>query len=175
MSGVGRGFPTRHKGPGQNPQGRDAYVVDIGGGLMVTAAAFVGPWALQRTIRDHLHGQHGTLQGQAIFTATGSMHLSYEEIGTLTLESGAQLEAKRRYFWAFTPDIVIVTFEDGRPFHQFTPVGHAVGTDHPCGDDFYTVRYDFTAWPQWRAVWTVKGPRKNYVSTSLYTPAPSRT
>ena len=168
MQGVGRGFLTRHKGRGRNPQGRDGYVAGIGGVLAVTAKDFLGNWTLHRTIRDLLHGQHGTLKGQAVFAATDAAHLTYDETGTLTLENGAQLEATRGYLWTFTPKVVVVTFDDGRPFHQFVPDGHAAGTDHPCGADFYTVRYDFTAWPQWTAVWTVTGPRKDYVSTSTY-------
>ncbi len=167
MSGVGRGFLTGHKGRGRNPQGRDGYV---GGVLMVSAVDFLGQWTLQRMIRDHLNGQHGTLEGQVAFTTIGDANLMYHEAGTLTLENGARLEATRRYLWEFQRDTVVVTFDDGRPFHQFVPAGHAEGSDHPCGEDFYTVRYDFTAWPQWKAVWTVKGPRKDYVSTSTYRP-----
>ena len=138
--------------------------------MALTAADFQGVWALRRTIVDRRDGQNGTLAGQAVFMTTQPDHLTYEETGRLTLESGVTLEAQRRYQWVFAAGAVIVTFEDGRPFHSFTPEGHAAGTDHPCGDDFYTVRYDFTAWPVWRAVWTVKGPRKDYVSTSTYRP-----
>ena len=135
---------------------------------MRTAQEFIGSWALQRTIQDKLNGQHGTLSGRADFAGQGESQLTYDETGTLTLEDGTTLEATRRYHWEFADEAVIVTFDDGRPFHQFVPSDHAAGTDHPCGADFYTVRYDFTAWPQWTAVWTVKGPRKDYVSTSTY-------
>jgi hypothetical protein len=135
---------------------------------MLGADDFLGSWALQRTIVDNLHGQNGTLTGQAMFTGADVGQLTYEENGTLKLETGAVLAASRRYHWEFTGACVVVTFADGSPFHQFVPWDHAAGTDHPCGDDFYTVRYDFTHWPQWQAVWTVRGPRKDYVSTSLY-------
>lgn len=131
---------------------------------------FVGQWSLHRTIRDRLHGHHGALDGQATFSQTDATHLTYDETGTLKLESGAQLEATRQYLWTFAPDLVTVRFWDGRLFHQFVPSHHAAGTDHPCGEDFYTVRYDFTSWPEWTAVWTVTGPRKDYVSTSTYRP-----
>ena len=136
--------------------------------MMRTPEDFVGQWTLQRGIRDQLHGQHGTLAGQAVFTQTGAKQLTYDETGTLVLESGAQLEATRQYKWRFAPDLVTVSFWDGGLFHQFVPSDHAAGTDHPCGDDFYTVRYNFTRWPEWTAVWTVTGPRKDYVSTSTY-------
>lgn len=136
--------------------------------MALMATDFQGVWALRRTIVDRRDGQNGVLEGQVVFTATDADHLTYHEQGQLTLDSGVTLEAQRCYHWAFTPLDVVVTFDDGRPFHAFTPAGHAAGTDHPCGDDFYTVRYDFTAWPVWRAIWTVKGPRKDYVSTSTY-------
>lgn len=136
--------------------------------MILKARDFLGRWELRRTIADHRDGQNGTLAGQAVFAGDDGLQLMYEESGTLTLESGATLEATRQYRWKFTPDAVIVTFADGRPFHRFVPSGHAAGTDHPCGADFYTVRYDFTRWPDWIAVWTVTGPRKDYVSTSTY-------
>jgi len=182
MRGVGRGFLTGHTGPGRNPQGRDAVVAGIdgvafgvrdslGGQMMHKPEDFAGQWELRRSVRDHLHGQHGTLRGRAVFTATDAARMTYEETGTLRLENGATMEATRRYLWEFAPDAVVVTFADGRSFHQFVPSGHGAGTDHPCGEDFYTVRYDFTRWPQWTAEWTVKGPRKDYVSTSVYVPS----
>ncbi len=136
--------------------------------MWLTAQDFQGRWDLRRTIADNRNGHHGRLVGQAIFTGAGGPQLTYDETGTLTLEAGTTLEATRRYLWDFRSGDVIVTFADGRPFHQFVPSGHAAGTDHPCGEDFYTVRYDFTCWPEWTAVWTVKGPRKDYVSTSTY-------
>ncbi|MEJ8560894.1 DUF6314 family protein [Yoonia sp. GPGPB17] len=138
-----------------------------------TPEDFVGRWSLQRTIRDQLNGQHGALAGNATFTQVDATRLTYDETGTLTLENGVHLEATRQYLWTFSPDLVTVTFSDGGLFHQFVPSDHAIGTDHPCGGDFYKVRYDFTTWPRWTAVWTVTGPRKNYVSTSIYAPMPS--
>ena len=137
---------------------------------MLGPVDFEGKWHLERTIRDNLYGQHGTLVGQAVFSSASPNKLSYDEAGKLSLEAGGELEATRRYHWAFQAEEVVVTFADGSPFHQFTPAGHAAGTDHPCGEDFYQVRYDFMRWPVWTAVWTVHGPRKDYISTSSYQP-----
>ena len=136
--------------------------------MMLGAHEFTGDWTLRRVIKDHLAGQDGTLVGQARFAPLGQNQLDYHEHGTLTLDGGAQMAASRRYLWAFAAGRVDVAFEDGAAFHSFVPNGHAAGTDHPCGADFYTVRYDFTAWPAWSAVWTVTGPRKNYVSSTYY-------
>lgn len=123
---------------------------------------------MTRHIVDHHAGQGGHLVGEAAFEAQAADQLIYRETGTLTLATGAQMMAQRSYRWVFDRDAVAVMFDDGRAFHSFVPSGHAAGTDHPCGDDFYTVRYDFTLWPCWRAVWTVTGPRKNYVSVTQY-------
>ena len=54
------------------------------------------------------------------------------------------MQATRRYLWDFEGGLVIVRFADGRDFHSFAPAGQVAGTDHPCGDDHYTVVYDFT-------------------------------
>ena len=135
---------------------------------MLGQSDFLGEWRLERVIVDQLNGQNGTLTGRATFTGTDPNAVIYEENGTLILESGASMAASRQYLWEFGAPDVTVRFSDGSSFHQFTPTGYAAGTDHPCGADFYTVRYDFTSWPQWRAVWTVTGPRKDYVSTSVY-------
>ncbi len=138
---------------------------------MLRRADFEGCWLLHRTIHDRLQGSEGGLKGQAILSSEGSSTLNYEETGTLRLGIGPAMIASRRYRWAFVGDVVSVTFEDGMPFHKFVPQGQVAGTDHPCGGDHYTVSYDFMTWPKWQAIWTVSGPRKNYVSTSIYTRA----
>lgn len=135
---------------------------------MLARDDFLGDWVLNRTIDDHLSGQNGALTGTARFVPDGSAGLVYDETGMLLLATGVQMAATRRYLWTFHEAGVEVFFDDGRPFHGFVPDGHAAGTDHPCGEDYYTVRYDFSDWPRWTARWTVKGPRKDYVSTSIY-------
>jgi len=108
------------------------------------------------------------MSGKAVFSSDAPRRLIYDEVGELRLGRGQAMQAKRRYIWGFEASEVFVTFEDGSDFHRFVPQGAVAGTDHPCGDDFYTVAYDFTRWPSWSAVWTVKGPRKDYTSTSQY-------
>lgn len=130
---------------------------------------FAGAWRLSRELTDSMGAMSGTLEGRAAFTPRGAQQLSYAEAGTLTLDSGAVLQAERRYHWGWDGDQVVVTFEDGAPFHHFTPLGQSAGTPHLCGADLYTVAYDFTAWPRWQAVWQVTGPKKNYTSRSIYT------
>lgn len=139
---------------------------------MLTQADFAGVWLLRRQIDDRLSKQTGAFDGTATLSNDANGGLTYFEAGAMKLGDGPVMTAERRYLWAFGADHIDVTFADGAPFHRFIPDGHVAGTDHPCGADFYTVRYDFNAWPVWSAVWTVTGPRKDYVSISVYTLAP---
>jgi len=139
---------------------------------MLTQADFAGVWLLRRQIDDRLSKQTGEFDGTATLIDGTGGGLIYDEKGTMKLGDGPAMTAERRYLWSFDAGRIDVTFADGAPFHSFMPAGHVAGTDHPCGADFYTVRYNFTAWPVWSAVWTVTGPRKDYVSTSVYTLAP---
>jgi hypothetical protein len=139
---------------------------------MLTQADFAGVWLLRRQIDDLLSKQTGKFDGTATLSDDTGGGLIYYENGTMQLGDGPVMTAERRYLWVFGTVHIDVAFANGAPFHRFTPAGHLAGTDHPCGADFYTVRYDFTAWPVWSAVWTVTGPRKDYVSTSVYTLAP---
>lgn len=136
--------------------------------MMLDSQAFEGHWRLSRRIQDRLSNQEGYLSGEAIFSRETSHRLIYDETGELRLGRGPAMEAKRRYLWDFRTGKVDVSFDDGRPFHSFEPHGAGRGTDHPCGDDFYTVTYDFNRWPIWTAAWKVLGPRKDYTATSTY-------
>ncbi len=139
---------------------------------MLTRADFAGTWLLRRQIDDRLSKQTGEFDGTATLSKDTNGGLTYFETGAMKFGGGPVMTAERRYLWAFEAGHIDVNFADGVPFHRFIPKGHVAGTDHPCGADFYTVRYDFRAWPEWSAVWTVTGPRKDYVSTSVYTLAP---
>lgn len=136
----------------------------------LSAQDFVGEWQLARRIEDRQLKAEGELIGRAVLTQAAPDVLDYRESGELRYADGPPLEASRAYRWLFMPGAVAVSFPDGRPFHDFTPAGAEDGTDHLCGSDLYRVRYDFTRWPQWQAVWSVKGPRKNYTSVSDYAP-----
>lgn len=128
---------------------------------------FVGAWRLQRLIDDRMSAQTGDFQGTADLRVSEA-GLAYSETGKMRLGAGPIMTAQRQYNWTFRSDSVVVTFEDGAAFHSFVPAGLAPGTDHPCGDDFYRVVYDFTDWPIWQTTWDVMGPRKDYTSVSTY-------
>ena len=131
-------------------------------------ADFAGVWQVLRQITDRRAGQGGQFSGQAALTPDGPSGLRYAETGQMQIGTGPALRATRRYLWLFDGALVTVQFDDGRPFHHFTAMGLAAGTDHLCGDDMYRVRYDFTLWPDWTACWEVSGPRKDYRLESRY-------
>ena len=134
---------------------------------MLKLTDFVGSWTLARKIKDAKYGQDGTMKGVATFCADGA-GLIYDETGDLTLNSGAKMQAERRYLWDADAIGIVVRFADEKPFHRFDPTGTAQGTSHLCGADWYNVIYDFSNWPAWSATWIVTGPRKDYTSTTHY-------
>ena len=136
---------------------------------MLGRSDFAGTWQLTRRITDR-HGQmQGEFAGTAMLMPVGDDLLDYVETGQMRLGAAPVMAATRAYLWQFGAERVQVRFADGRDFHSFAPRGQAAGTDHPCGDDHYTVVYDFTRWPLWRATWVVTGPRKDYTSVTDYT------
>ena len=128
---------------------------------------FEGDWQLDRSIDDRRGGTDGRFTGHARFVPEGAV-LVYHETGCLQMGESA-FEAEQSHLWRTDGIRFKVCFGDGRPFHDFeagiqTPVAR-----HHCSPDLYVVRYDFTAWPNWVAEWTVTGPRKDYVMVSRYT------
>lgn len=128
---------------------------------------FEGHWAIRRDIEDRLVGQTGEFRGSAVLRDGGDGHWLWHETGVMHLGDGTPFTAERRYRWRADGAGIEVLFDDGRPFHRFDP-GGAPQVAHWCNPDDYRVRYDFGGWPDWRAEWTVSGPRKDYTMISRY-------
>ncbi|MEM8787538.1 MAG: DUF6314 family protein [Pseudomonadota bacterium] len=128
--------------------------------------AFLGSWALSRTIRDS-HGPDGALRGSAVL-APAAGGLVYHEAGTLSL-GGHALAATRRYLWRAGPEVTIC-FEDGRVFHTLSLQKTVQPVRHDCPPDVYEGHYDLTDWPRWSCTWQVRGPRKSLRIVSHYAP-----
>ncbi len=131
---------------------------------MPRMADLEGRWQVSRRIADRL-GPEARFAGEAEILPDGD-RWQYAERGTLTLAGQPGFAAHRVYKFAERDGGADVFFEDGRFFHAFD--WEAAEAEHLCGADLYRVRYDFGDWPDWSAVWTVAGPRKDYVMTSTY-------
>ncbi|MBK0326943.1 trigger factor [Rhodobacteraceae bacterium F11138] len=126
-----------------------------------TLTDFRGSWQLEREI-SHADGTLAAFRGQALWQPD-VQGLRYDETGHLTIQGRAPVTACQRYVWQ--PDLT-VWFADGRFFHQVPAVGGA--TTHWCDPDRYEGVYDFDAWPAFRVIWQVDGPRKSYRMISTY-------
>lgn len=133
-------------------------------------ADFAGLWKLDREIR-HQSSQNGNQNGDQIHQFSGEARFDWQgadlilhESGWLAAPDGQGFHAERRYCWRAD---LSVLFSDGRFFHTLPLAGGAV--QHDCPPDFYEGVYDFDLWPTWRLRWRVRGPRKDYVSLSVFT------
>ena len=124
---------------------------------------FEGDWTISRTIDDRLAKQKGSLSGTARFEPGGyEGGMIYREEGTLDFGAGTKMEATRIYLWQPHARGISVHFQDGKDFHLLELDRFMPDAQHFCSPDMYHVSYDFTAWPKWRAVWRVQGPKKDY-------------
>lgn len=136
-----------------------------------TKAALIGMWRIDRRILD-ARGPDAHFTGEMTITESEAAPatLSVEESGTLRIGDQTPVLANRTYRWVFrTATSVEVLFDDGRPFHEIDLTSPHPQTRHHCPPDTYDVRYDFRLPDEWRATWTVTGPRKDYVMTSTMT------
>ncbi|WP_420863784.1 DUF6314 family protein [Algirhabdus cladophorae] len=126
---------------------------------------FIGIWQISREIEDRISRQAAQFTGQVTFTEDKDQ-LIYHETGRLKLLNTPPMTSERRYFWRQSDAGIAVFFDDDRPFHTFDLA--TATSDHWCDPDQYNVEYGFASWPVWTAVWTVKGPRKDYTMRSSY-------
>jgi hypothetical protein len=133
---------------------------------MATLYDFEGRWRIARQIDDRLAGSQGRFEGIVTFAPDGQ-GLTCREAGELTFDGQTPYAATRTYLWRQGAEGIEVYFEDGRFFHLIG-ADQAPVAAHWCDPDDYRVAYDFTLWPDWRAVWTVEGPRKDYTMVSEY-------
>ncbi|KAF0674801.1 DUF6314 family protein [Profundibacterium mesophilum] len=130
---------------------------------------FEGDWTLSRKIEDRRARLSGRLDGTARWQpAEGGLRMG--EAGLLRFGAAAPIRAERGALWMQDGPDIRVHFEDGRFFHLIAPRAGRAGAVHECAPDRYEVTYDFRDWPRWSALWTVTGPRKDYVMRSDYAP-----
>ncbi len=128
---------------------------------------FRGSWNIYRSIEDRLLDRTGYLRGTADFIPAGTA-LAYSERGELTYTGQPALSTRQEHLWCADGAAVLVLFSDGRPFHRFVLSGSTAQASHWCDPDHYRVLYEFSNWPNWTNTWSVKGPRKDYVSVTRF-------
>lgn len=132
---------------------------------------FLGLWLLRREIDDRHGGMRLAFAGTLRVERTPGGAVAAEE-GVLTAPGRPPIQATRRTLWRAAGGRIEVLFEDGRPFHVFDPGRTSSEVRHDCGADLYRGRYDFAGWPEWRLIWRVTGPRKDWISETLAVPEP---
>ncbi|MGR3269435.1 hypothetical protein DU478_06715 [Thalassococcus profundi] len=131
--------------------------------------SFEGHWSLSREIDDRRAGHVARAEGEAEMRRDAA-GLVYAEEVRLVLPGQRPVTGTRRYLWRPGLHGVAVSFEDGRPFHDFAlGTGHAESA-HWCDPDQYDVHYDFSGWPRWTSLWCVAGPAKDYRMLTRYAP-----
>ena len=128
-----------------------------------------GGWILTRSITHQ-----ATMHGAARFSRTREDSLSYHERVQVRLSSGNSYEAYRDY--VFKRDrcgfIVLFAEADQRLFHQVALTlsdGCLLGVaEHLCSADRYLSTYKFLPDGSYAVEHRVSGPKKAYVSTTVY-------
>jgi hypothetical protein len=132
-------------------------------------AFLCGNWRVDRSVLDGRRSILGEFRGHASFTRAGDS-LLYEERGTLRFGvHHGPAEQCYRYDFGEGDARAIVSFRDGRMFHELDlSTGEALAT-HACEPDHYEGRFTALGPMQWHTAWKVSGPRKEQDILTLYT------
>lgn len=133
----------------------------------IEPAALAGQWRFERDIVDRLAGCTKYVVGETTIADAGDGRMRWYESGTLR-DGDLELPVFRTLFLAERGPEWVVTFDDGREFHDWAPGENVV---HLCGADTYRGRIDVAAGDRsaWTVVWTVTGPSKDYTMTTHLT------
>ena len=133
---------------------------------------FIGNWKISRYISDALACSKSFYFGEAVILQEGSNY-RYNECGKLKIANGVPLFAKQSYLWKPVElDVFDICFKNGRSFHRLDLKG-ACGestfcAEHLCIADLYKISYNFSEFPFWYSVCSVKGPKKFYKISSFF-------
>ena len=138
-------------------------------------SALTGLWSIDRTVEPG-----GRFAGTARFTPLSDGRLLYAETGTLRLPDGTELKAGNRYVYTLRDGAIEVTFADGGNAGAhfidiaFSPTQTGVwplqaAGGHLCRLDQYDAIFRLESPDRYTMTYVVSGPRKGYVSRSVYT------
>ena len=128
----------------------------------------IGRWSFERIVS----GQ-GRMTGTATFAPRPDGLLAYCEAGQLQIKAGT-FAFTRSYLYRLRPAGLDIFFDEV-PMRLFqsvdlteTPTGLTGTGQHFCAPDTYQSTYAFTLPTAFAIVHTVTGPRKSYVSHTLF-------
>ena len=116
----------------------------------------LGTWAFHRVIDDRRAGDTSQLDGRLVLLEDGD-RIRWEENAVWHRPDGG-VDVRRGQWLVEDAGEWQVLFEDGRPFHRWSPGEQVV---HDCTPDVYRGSVTGTP-PRWRVVWEVSGPAKDY-------------
>lgn len=132
-------------------------------------ADFIGIWDYQREFNN---GSCGT--GTACFKTDKGNGLFYSENGKLVLPNGQILNSSVQYVYLFNSrgfDIFFLTPKKAlfQSVNFELKDGVYIGqTSHLCSQDVYISQYTFFQDKSFEIVHNVKGPKKNYISKTIF-------
>ena len=133
---------------------------------------FAGRWRMARRIEDRRDARTGAATGEASFLDAGDGALACSE--TLAIDyGGRRVDGEQRTLWRFDDATgPALHFHDGRFFCAmiFRDERGVYRADvvHDCGEDRYEGEATVSGMNEWRLVWNVLGPRKDYTLDTAY-------
>jgi hypothetical protein len=136
----------------------------------------LGSWELKRTLHNISNlATIGTMQGIARFIPNGETQVISKEEGVLILENGHSLFGRCSYYFQERGTKITIFFDPQYThlFHLLSLQGNpniciSAKNTHVCQLDRYDSRYAFYSNGNFAITHTVNGPRKSYISHTLY-------
>lgn len=141
--------------------------------MLQPPTVLIGTWTLERRIDDHLNDRTFDVTGELVIARSDATGLTWEESGRMRGDDSTDLPVWRRYLIQHRDGGWMVTFDDGRDFHPWSPEAEVV---HPCAADTYRGHYDLGGLPDgWAYDWRVTGPTKDHrIRSTLQKPTTGR-
>ena len=130
-----------------------------------------GSWLFQRSLSNF-----GKVNGVASFIQTDKNFLYYKEEGSLILQSDDRISCFQEYIYRCVNDAIVVYFSSdvqvSREFLRlefFSESDSAIArASHLCGEDNYDACYEIYDEDNFCVTFEVRGPKKDYKTTSHY-------
>jgi hypothetical protein len=140
---------------------------------------FQGSWSLHRIIQGN-----GSMKGVAKFEnlneSGASQDLLYKEDGVFEFDNGTKLDTHKEYIYSLENEQLAVYFIENkkrdRLFHVLdlkqineNDTNYLLATAiHHCSPDIYDVKYEIFNNDEFKIVYKVNGPAKNYISNTYF-------